>query len=128
MLALSDGLKYNHTITDNQPYLIMGGCPMLNTTYARAQDKVRTTIDLPPSVRDRIQQAVERGAARSQNALIVQAIEQWLKTLDRSWLDAQFAGMETDESYRAMQLAIAEEFVPLDRETWQSGEANDAAG
>ena len=99
---------------------------MLNSTYAGVQDKVRTTIDLPASVRDRIQQAVERGAARSQNALIVQAIEQWLRNLDRSWLDAQFAGMETDESYRAMQLAIAEEFVPLDRETWQSGETDDA--
>ena len=100
---------------------------MLNATYARAQDKVRTTIDLPPSVRDRIQQAVERGAARSQNALIVQAIEQWLQNLERSWLDAQFAGMETDDRYRAMQLAIAEEFVPLDREAWQSSEADDAA-
>ena len=99
---------------------------MLNSTYAGVQDKVRTTIDLPASVRDRIQQAVERGAARSQNALIVQAIEQWLRNLDRSWLDAQFAGMETDESYRAMQLAIAEEFVPLDRETWQSGETDNA--
>ena len=100
---------------------------MLNSTYAAAQDKVRTTIDLPASIRDRIQQAVERGAARSQNALIVQAIEQWLKNLDRTWVDAQFAGMETDESYRAIQLAIAEEFVPLDREAWQSNEAGDAA-
>jgi Arc/MetJ-type ribon-helix-helix transcriptional regulator len=100
---------------------------MLNSTYARTQDKVRTTIDLPAPIRVRIQLAVERGAARSQNALIVQAIEQWLKDLDRSWLDAQFAGMETDDSYRAMQLAISEEFVPLDREIWQSGEADDAA-
>lgn len=100
---------------------------MLNSTYAGAQDKVRTTIDLPASVRDRIQQAVERGAARSQNALIVQAIEQWLKNLDRSWVDAQFAAMETDEEYRTMQLAIAEEFAPLDREAWSSSEAGNAA-
>jgi Arc/MetJ-type ribon-helix-helix transcriptional regulator len=100
---------------------------MLNSTYAVAQDKVRTTIDLPSPVRDRIQQAVERGAARSQNALIVQAIEQWLTNLERSWLDAQFAAMESDESYRSLQLTIAEEFVPLDRETWQSGKTSHAA-
>lgn len=96
-------------------------------TYGRAQDKVRTTIDLPVSVRDRIQQAVERGAARSQNALIVQAIEQWLRYLDRNWIDAQFEAMQADESYRAMQLAIAEEFAPFERETWQAGEDDDAA-
>ncbi len=99
---------------------------MLNVNYISAQDKVRTTIDLPVSVRDRIQQAVERGAARSQNALIVQAVEQWLRHLDRSWVDAQFAAMATDESYRAMQLAIAEEFAPYDRETWPPDEVSDA--
>ncbi len=101
---------------------------MPNLTYTAAQDKVRTTIDLPAAVRERIQQAVERGAARSQNALIVQAIEQWLKNLERGWLDAQFAAMEGDESYGSLQLAIAEEFVPLDREALQSGEASHAAG
>lgn len=101
---------------------------MLNASYALAQDKVRTTIDLPVSIRDRIQQAVERGAARSQNALIVQAVEQWLRHLDRSWVDAQFAGMATDEGYRAMQLAIAEEFAPYDRETWQPDEVRNATG
>lgn len=99
---------------------------MVHMTRERMPDKVRTTIDLPISVRDRIQQAVARGAARSQNALIVQAIEQWLKHLDRSWVDAQFETMETDPSYRALQLAIAEEFRPLDRETWPPDEVGDA--
>ncbi len=100
---------------------------MLDIPCASAQDKVRMTLDLPVSVRDRIQQAVERGAARSQNALIVQAVEQWLRTLERSWVDAQFAGLATDEGYRAMQLAIAEEFARYDRETWQPDEADHAA-
>jgi Arc/MetJ-type ribon-helix-helix transcriptional regulator len=100
---------------------------MLNSTYAAAQDRVRTTVDLPVSVRVRVQRAVERGAARSQNALIVQAIEQWLKDLERDWLDAQFAPMESDESYRSLQLAIAEEFVPLEKEAWSAEEPKDAA-
>jgi Arc/MetJ-type ribon-helix-helix transcriptional regulator len=100
---------------------------MLNSTYAATQDRVRTTVDLPLSMRDRVQQAIERGAARSQNALIVQAIEQWLKDLERDWLDAQFAPMESDEGYRSLQLAIAQEFVPLEREAWPAEEPKDAA-
>jgi Arc/MetJ-type ribon-helix-helix transcriptional regulator len=100
---------------------------MPGATYTTTQDKVRTTIDLPVHMRNRVQQAVERGAARSQNALIVQAIEQWLKNLERGWLDAQFAAMESDEGYRSLQLVIAEEFVPLEREAWQTAEAGDAA-
>ena len=36
-----------------------------------------------------------------------------------AWLDAQFAAMETDEDYRSLQLAIAEEFMSLDREAWR---------
>lgn len=100
---------------------------MVTTTYERAQERVRTTIDLPISMRDRIQRAVERGAARSQNALIVQAIEQWLRYLDRSWIDAQFEAMQADENYCALQLTIAEEFAPFEHETWQIDEANDAA-
>lgn len=100
---------------------------MPGTSYATHQEKTRTTIDLSVTLRDRVQRAVERGAARSQNALIIQAVEQWLQTQERNWLDAQFASMETDENYRALQLTIAEEFVPLDREAWQSSEVGDAA-
>ncbi len=100
---------------------------MLSSNYTVTQEKVRTTIDLPLPVRDRIQKAVERGAARSQNALIVQAVEAWLEEIERDWLDAQFAAMASDEKYRSMQLSIAEEFAPYDRETWQAQEMADAA-
>jgi Arc/MetJ-type ribon-helix-helix transcriptional regulator len=81
---------------------------------------------MPVSVHDRIQQAVERGVARSQNALIIQAIERLLQELEREWLDVQFAAMADDEGYRRLQLSIAEEFAPLDREAWQKQEAADA--
>ena len=84
--------------------------------YAVPHEKVRTTVDLPVPTRDRIQAAVEHGAARSQNALIVQAIEQFLRAIERQWLDAQFAAMAEDDGYRILQLRIAEEFVPLDWE------------
>ncbi|PKO24076.1 MAG: hypothetical protein CVU38_00375 [Chloroflexi bacterium HGW-Chloroflexi-1] len=66
---------------------------MLKPIYAVPHEKVRTTVDLPVPTRDRIQAAVEHGAARSQNALIVQAIERFLQAVERQWLDAQFAAM-----------------------------------
>lgn len=37
---------------------------------------------------DRVQKAIVRGAARSQNALIIQAIEEYLREAERAWLDA----------------------------------------
>jgi hypothetical protein len=35
--------------------------------------------------------------------------------------------MAEDEGYRTLLLKIAEEFAPLDRETWRASEANHAA-
>jgi len=81
-----------------------------------ALDKVRTTVDLPGTLRERVHEAVARGAARSQNALIVQAVERFLRQAEQDWLDSQFAAMATDGEYRTLQLAIAEEFAPLDAE------------
>lgn len=89
-----------------------------------AQGKVRTTVDLPLTVKERIEQALERGAAKSQNALIIQAIESFLEDLERAWIDAQFAEMADDEPYQVLQLKIAEEFAPADWETWQVVEAD----
>lgn len=43
---------------------------------------------------------------------------EWWRHLDRNWVDAQFEAMRADESYCAMQLAIAEEFAPFEREAW----------
>ena len=83
--------------------------------------RVRTTVDLPEALRERVQEAVARGAARSQNALIVQAVERFLRQAEQDWLDSQFAAMATDDDYQTLQLAIAAEFAPLD------AEADDAA-
>lgn len=98
---------------------------MLKSDNTRPQEKVRTTVDLPSTVKERIEQALERGAAKSQNALIVRAVEQFLEDLERAWVDAQFAAMADDEDYQALQLRIAEEFAPADWESWQIAEAED---
>ncbi|MBM3135459.1 MAG: CopG family transcriptional regulator [Chloroflexi bacterium] len=85
-------------------------------------DKVRTTLDLPIVLRERIKVAVSRGAARGQNGLIIKAIEDYLQHLEEAWIDAQFAQMQDDERYQALQLQIAKECEKSDWEALRIGE------
>jgi Arc/MetJ-type ribon-helix-helix transcriptional regulator len=84
------------------------------------EERVRTSLDLPQGLRERIRQAVHQGVAKSQNALIVQAVEEYLAQLERDWIDAQFAEMEYDEDYQALNRQIEEEFARSDWEALQT--------
>ena len=101
---------------------------MIKSHRTATRDRVRTTVDLPTVLRERIKEALERGAAKSQNALIVEAVERFLADLERAWLDAQFAEMVNDEAYQALQLTIAREFALVDWEAWQTVEVGDETG
>jgi Arc/MetJ-type ribon-helix-helix transcriptional regulator len=80
------------------------------------EERVRTSLDLPQGLRKKIRHAVQQGVAKSQNALIVQAVEEYLAQLERDWIDAQFAEMEHDEGYQALNRQIEEEFARSDWE------------
>jgi hypothetical protein len=41
-------------------------------------------------------------------------------SIQTTWVDAQFAAMESDEGYRSLQHTIVEEFASSDREGWVS--------
>ncbi len=94
------------------------------------EERVRTSLDLPQELRERIRQAVQQGIAKSQNALIVQAVEEYLAQpfdrlrtpLEQDWIDAQFAEMEHDEGYQALNRQIEAEFARSDGEVqkWQN--------
>lgn len=84
----------------------------------------RTTLDLPAPLAIEIQRAVKRGLAKSQNSLIVQAIETYLRQSQDAWIDAQFAQMADDKEAQALHLQIAQEFERSDWEAFQIGEAN----
>ncbi|MBM4467514.1 MAG: CopG family transcriptional regulator [Chloroflexi bacterium] len=92
------------------------------TATAVREPRVRTTLDLPTSLRDRIQFAIERGVAPSQNTLIIQALEEHLARVEQARIDAEFAHMEEDETYRTLQLQIAAEFAHADWEALQAEE------
>jgi len=90
------------------------------TVTASREPRIRTTLDLPTSLRHRIQSALKHGVAPSQNALILQALEEHLTRLEEALIDAEFAEMAEDESYRTLQLQIAAEFAQADWEALQT--------
>jgi len=76
----------------------------------------------PQACANRIQFAIKRGAASSQNGFIVQALEEHLARLEQAWIDAEFARMEEDEDYRTLQIQIAAEFAHADWEALETEE------
>jgi Arc/MetJ-type ribon-helix-helix transcriptional regulator len=84
----------------------------------------RTTLDLPAPLADEIQQAVKQGLAKSQNSLIVHAIEAYLERLQDAWIDAQFAQMADDKEAQSLHLQVAKEFEQSDWEALRIGEAH----
>lgn len=91
-------------------------------TDSGSREQVRTTLTLPGTLRDRIERAVDRGAATSRNNFIVQAVESYLEQQEQAWIDAQFAKMAQDEKYQALQRKVAAEFSASDWEALQADE------
>lgn len=92
------------------------------TTRGFREKQVRTTFTLPGELRQRIERALDRGAAPSQNSLIVQAVESYLAQQEQAWLDVQFAEMAQDEGYLALQRQVAAEFSASDWEALKMAE------
>lgn len=87
--------------------------------------KKRTTVDLPSELHSQIHLTLERGMVKSQNALIVQAVEQHLHELQDAWIDQQFMAMGKDHVYQALQLSIIDKFAGADEESWRKSEVID---
>lgn len=81
--------------------------------------KKRTSLDLPPDLLERTDEAVRLGVARSRNSLIAVALEDYLDSLDRiTQIDARFAEMRNDARYHEMHLALATGFEESDAESF----------
>lgn len=81
------------------------------------QEKVRTTIDLPKGLIAEINKVLKLGVAKSRNALIVEALEEYLKQLENALIDEEFAQMGNDKNYSELNLRMVEEFTISD---WES--------
>ncbi len=81
--------------------------------------KRRTTLDLPPALLERTDEAVKLGVASSRNNLIAAAVQEYLDALDRAAsIDAKFAEMEHDRRYRQMHLELTAVFAQSDAEAF----------
>ena len=80
-------------------------------------ESVRTTVTLPADLVEWSQQFIEKGILPSRNALIVAALEHFLKDLEGQEIDQQFAAMADDQAYQDLSLQLAEEFAESDWET-----------
>ena len=81
-----------------------------------SRKRFRTTIDLPENLLERADAVVKQGMARSRNALVEKALTHYLDGLEQKWIDEQFAAMEHDERYKALNLQMMEEFEESDWE------------
>lgn len=89
--------------------------------------KKRTSLDLPPELLERTDEAVRLGVARSRNTLIADAIREYLDDFDRlASIDARFAEMEHDARYYRLHRDVAARFAASDAEAF--GLDADASG
>lgn len=79
-----------------------------------------TTVRLPRHVYERAKTIVIRSQASSFNEFVVQAIEEKVRRLTESEIDAAFAQMAHDADYQRTSIALANEFAKSDWEAFAS--------
>lgn len=84
-------------------------------------ETVRTTLTLPVDLVKRSQHFIDGGTIPSRNALIVTALERFLLELERQEIDRQFEAMAEDETYRAINQQMADDFAESDWDAWLEG-------
>jgi len=88
--------------------------------------KARLTVDLPGELVKLADAAIERGAARSRNQLITQAIDAYLHSLEEVEIDTRFKAMAEDEAYQKLALRMTQELEHSDWEALQLGEGQES--
>ena len=84
--------------------------------------RVRTTIALPVELLKAADAAVRAGKAKSRNDLLARSLRNELAILERTAIDAAFAGMAHDADYQKEASKIPDEFAGSDWEAFQAGE------
>jgi len=79
-------------------------------------------VELPVSLAKQADDAVRRKVAYNRNALIIQALEEFLERLEQQQIDKQIAQMVYDQEYQNLQLEMVEEYEQAGWEALQIGE------
>ena len=86
--------------------------------------KVRTTVALSADLLEAVDAFVQEGVAESRNDFLERAIRKQLKDSRRAAIDAEFAGMAEDRTYREEAVEVAEEFAAAAWEALRIAERN----
>jgi hypothetical protein len=86
-----------------------------------------TTVRLPRHVYERAKIVVLKSQASSFNEFVVQAIEEKVRRLSESEIDAAFAQMAHDMDYQRSSVALAGEFEKSDWEAFTIGGPHEPA-
>ena len=87
-----------------------------------SSDKMRTTVRLPRSLYDEARRFTEREETESINDFFVNAINAYVKLLQRKQIDAAFSRMAEDAQYQAEAKLVDEEFCQSDWDAFELGE------
>ena len=79
--------------------------------------RIRTTVDIPIELSERINKALHKKCAPSRNALLIQALQRYLEYLEQEEIDAQIAQMAADSEYQELHAKMVKEYEPAGWET-----------
>ena len=70
--------------------------------HLNEKKRIRTTVDIPIELSERINKALHKKCAPSRNALLIQALQRYLEYLEQEEIDAQIAQMAADSEYQEL--------------------------
>ena len=84
--------------------------------------RIRTTIDIPIELSERVNKALHKKCAPSRNALLIQALQRYLEYLEQEEIDVQIAQMAADSEYQGLHDQLVKEYEPAGWEALCLGE------
>jgi len=75
--------------------------------------RVRTTVALSVDLLEAMDAVVEKGAAESRNDFLEQAVRKQLAASRRAAIDAEFAQMASDRTYREEAVQVENELAEI---------------
>ena len=97
--------------------------PMSAHYWTGRLETTRTTIALPTTLLERVNEAIDRGVLPNRNMAIAAALEAFLDEIERQEIDRQFAAMGEDLPYQQLNEELVEAFADADWQALLSGEA-----
>lgn len=76
------------------------------------KERIRTTIDIPIELLERINKVLRKKVVPSRNALFLQALQRYLEYLEQEEIDAHIAQMTEDVAYQDLHVRMVKEYEP----------------